>query len=295
MDEDQKKHLQRSALHGWEIVDSAARLGVMNLYLHGIGGDETNITVDDSLRSHPGVNYDMVLTNPPFGRKSSLTFVNSEGESERESLTVERPDFWATTSNKQLNFLQHVRTLMKNTGRAAIVVPDNVLFEGGAGETVRRRLLAECDVHTLLRLPTGIFYAQGVKANVLFFDRKPASETPWTKELWIYDLRTNRHFTLKTNPLTRADLDDFVACYNPDNRLRREETERFRRFTYDELVKRDKANVDIFWLRDESMEDTTNLPPPDVIADEILEDLRAALEQLEEIAGDLPGEPVSTA
>ena len=237
----------------------------------------------------------MVLTNPPFGRKSSLTFVNSEGESERESLTVERPDFWATTSNKQLNFLQHVRTLMKNTGLAAIVVPDNVLFEGGAGETVRRRLLAECDVHTLLRLPTGIFYAQGVKANVLFFDRKPASETPWTKDLWIYDLRTNRRFTLKTNPLARGDLDDFVSCYNPDNRLRREETERFRRFTYDELVKRDKTNLDIFWLRDESMEDTANLPPPDVIAEEILEDLRAALEQLEEIAGDLPGEPVSTA
>ena len=165
MDEDQKKHLQRSALHGWEIVDSAARLGVMNLYLHGIGGDETNITVDDSLRAPPGVNYDMVLTNPPFGRKSSLTFVNSEGESERESLTVERPDFWATTSNQQLNFLQHVRTLLKNTGRAAIVVPDNVLFEGGAGETVRRRLLAECDVHTLLRLPTGIFYAQGVQGQ----------------------------------------------------------------------------------------------------------------------------------
>ena len=290
MDEDQKKHLQRNALHGWEIVDSAARLGVMNLYLHGIGGDETNITVDDSLRSHPGVNYDMVLTNPPFGRKSSLTFVNSEGESERESLTVERPDFWATTSNKQLNFLQHVRTLMKNTGRAAIVVPDNVLFEGGAGETVRRRLLAECDVHTLLRLPTGIFYAQGVKANVLFFDRKPASETPWTKELWIYDLRTNRRFTLKNNPLNRADLDGFVACYNPENRLIREEAECFRRFTYDELVKRDKANLDIFWLRDESMEDTANLPLPDVIAEEILEDLRAALEQLEEIAGDLATE-----
>ena len=171
------------------------------------------------MRSHPGVNYDMVLTNPPFGRKSSLTFVNSEGESERESLTVERPDFWAATSNKQLNFLQHVRTLLKNTGRAAIVAPDNVLFEGGAGEIVRRRLLAECDVHTLLRLPTGIFYAQGVKANVLFFDRKPASETPWTRDLWIYDLRTNRRFTLKNNPLTRADLDDFVACYNPENRL----------------------------------------------------------------------------
>ncbi len=287
MDRDQRERLQRDALHGWEIVDSAARLCAMNLYLHGIGGDETNITVDDSLRAHPGVNYDLVLTNPPFGRKSSLTFVNSEGETERETLTVERPDFWATTSNKQLNFLQHVRTLLKNTGSAAIVVPDNVLFEGGAGETVRRRLLAECDVHTLLRLPTGIFYAQGVKANVLFFDRKPASETPWTRELWIYDLRTNRRFTLKANPLTRADLDDFVACYNPENRLRREESERFRRFTYDELVKRDKANLDIFWLRDESMEDTATLPPPDVIADEILEDLRAALEQLEEIAGDL--------
>ena len=204
---------------------------------------------------------------------------------------MERPDFWATTSNKQLNFLQHVRTLLKTQGRAAIVVPDNVLFEGGAGETVRRRLLAECDVHTLLRLPTGIFYAQGVKANVLFFDRKPASETPWTRELWIYDLRTNRRFTLKANPLARADLDDFVACYNPANRLRREETERFRPFAYDDLVKRDKVNLDIFWLRDESMEDTAALPTPAAIADEILEDLRAALEQLEEIAGDLAPEP----
>ena len=203
---------------------------------------------------------------------------------------MERPDFWATTSNKQLNFLQHVRTLLKNTGRAAVVVPDNVLFEGGAGETVRRRLLAECDVHTLLRLPTGIFYAQGVKANVLFFDRKPASDTPWTKDLWIYDLRTNRRFTLKTNPLTHGDLDEFVACYNPENRLRREEAERFRRFTYDELTKRDKSSLDIFWLRDESMEDTATIPPPDVIADEILEDLRTALEQLEEIAGDLAQE-----
>ena len=291
MNPDQKNRLKNKSLHGWEIVDSAARLCAMNLYLHVIGGDETNIKVDDSLRAHPGVNYDLVLTNPPFGRKSSLTFVNSEGQTEREALTVERPDFRATTSNKQLNFLQHVRTLLKDTGRAAIVVPDNVLFEGGAGETVRRLLLAECDAHTLLRLPTGIFYAQGVKANVLFFDRKPASGTPWTKELWIYDLRTNRRFTLKTNPLTRADLDDFVACYHPDNRLRREETERFRRFSYEELTQRDKTNLDIFWLRDESMEDTATLPTPDVIADEILEDLRAALEQLEDIAADLAPEP----
>lgn len=287
MDQAQLAHLKDKALHGWEIVDSAARLCVMNLYLHGIGGDETTIRVDDSLRTHPGENFDMVLTNPPFGRKSSLTFVNSEGKSEKETLVVERPDFWATTSNKQLNFLQHVRTLLKNHGRAAVVAPDNVLFEGGAGETVRRHLLRECDAHTLLRLPTGVFYAQGVKANVLFFDRKPASETPWTRDLWIYDLRTNQRFTLKTNPLGRSHLEDFVACYNAADRGRREETERFRRFSYDELIKRDKVSLDIFWLRDESMEDTASLPPPDVIAEEIVEDLRAVLEQLEEITGDL--------
>ena len=295
MDQGQKEHLKHHALHGWEIVDGAARLGVMNLYLRGIGGDETNIVVDDSLRDKPSVNFDMVLTNPPFGRKSSLTFVNTEGESERDSLMVERNDFWATTSNKQLNFLQHVRSLLKMHGRAAIVVPDNVLFEGGAGETIRRKLLAECDVHTLLRLPTGVFYAQGVKANVLFFDRKPASETPWTRDLWIYDLRTNRRFTLRANPLTRAHLDDFVECYNPEKRRERQETERFRRFSYDDLVKRDKANLDIFWLRDESMEDTANLPSPDQIAEEIVEDLRAALEQLEEIAGDLSSHSTTAA
>ena len=287
MDQGQREHLRNSALHGWEIVDGAARLGVMNLYLHSIGGDKSIIKVDDSLRSQPGENFHMVLTNPPFGRKSSLTFVNAEGETERESTIVERPDFWASTSNKQLNFLQHVRSLLKMHGKAAIVVPDNVLFEGGAGETVRRQLLQQCDVHTLLRLPTGIFYAQGVKANVLFFDRKPASETPWTRDLWIYDMRTNQRFTLKANPLRRSHLDDFVERYNPENRMEREETERFRRFTYDDLLKRNKANLDIFWLRDESLEDLADLPPPDQIAEEIVEDLRSALEQLEEIAGDL--------
>ncbi len=287
MDAGQKSHLRDNALHGWEIVDGAARLGAMNLYLNGIGGDKTNITVDDSLRDQPSDHYDMVLTNPPFGSKSSLTFVTEEGKSERKSERVARTDFWATTSNKQLNFLQHVRSLLKIDGRATIVVPDNVLFEGGAGETIRRKLLAECDVHTLLRLPTGVFYAQGVKANVLFFDRKPARETPWTRELWIYDLRTNLHFTRVQKPLTRADLDDFVARYNADNRLDRRESERFRRFSYDDLTKRDKANLDIFWLRDESIEDTANLPPPDELAAEIVEDLRAALEQLEDIASEL--------
>ena len=168
-----------------------------------------------------------------------------------------------------------------------MVLPDNVLFEGGAGETIRRALLKQADVHTLLRLPTGLFYAQGVKANVLFFERRPAQEKPATEKLWIYDLRTNQHFTLKENPLERSDLDDFVACYNPKNRHAREESERFKGFTYDELVKRDKVNLDLFWLKDEALEESANLPAPEVIATEITEDLQAALEQFSTIAQDL--------
>ena len=287
MDAEEKRFLKLEALRGIEIVDSAARLCAMNLFLHGIGGDESPIRVADSLAAKDSRNYDMVLTNPPFGKKSSVTIFNAEGEESREALTVLRDDFWATTSNKQLNFVQHVVTLLKMNGRAAVVVPDNVLFEGGAGETIRRKLLQSCDVHTLLRLPTGVFYAQGVKANVLFFDRRPASETPWTKALWIYDLRTNKHFTLKTNPLKRADLDDFTACYTLENRFERKESERFRCFPYEDLLKRDKLSLDITWIRDESLEDTDNLPDPAVLAAEIVEDLQAALDQFALIAGDL--------
>jgi len=168
-----------------------------------------------------------------------------------------------------------------------MVAPDNVLFEGGAGETIRRKLLHECDVHTLLRLPTGVFYAQGVKANVLFFDRKPVSETPWTKELWIYDLRTNKHFTLKTNPLKYEDLQDFILCYNPGNRHLRQEMERFNHFTYDELMQRDKVSLDIFWLKDESLEDMENLPDPEVLTLEIAENLESALDLFRAIYEDL--------
>lgn len=289
LDPAQRRHLRSGLFTGWEIVDNTARLCAMNLLLHGIESPDSDspIHVDDALREPPKSRFDIVLTNPPFGKKSSVTIVNGEGRAERQSLTVIRDDFWASTSNKQLNFLQHVTTLLKPYGRAAIVVPDNVLFEGGAGEIIRRRLLHECDVHTLLRLPTGIFYAQGVKANVLFYDRKPGSPVPWTKELWIYDLRTNKHFTLKTNPLTRADLDDFVACSKPGAQHERQETERFRRFTYDELLARDKVSLDIFWLRDESLEDTDNLPPPGVIAAEIVEDLQAALAEFTELAESL--------
>jgi len=286
LDKDQKRFLREKALSGIEIVDGAARLCAMNLFLHGMGGEDS-ITVADALIGRGSRQFNMVLTNPPFGKKSSVTIVNEDGEQEREALTIAREDFWATTSNKQLNFLQHVRSILKIDGRAAIVVPDNVLFEGGAGETIRRRLLKECDVHTLLRLPTGIFYAQGVKANVLFFDRRIASEKPWTKQLWIYDFRTNEHFTLKTNPLRREDLDDFVACYKASNRHKRKETERFHVFNYDDLIKRDKASLDIFWLKDESLEDAANLPEPGVIAAEIVEDLQAALDEFALIAADL--------
>ncbi len=291
LDPDQKRHLRSGLFTGWEIVDNTARLCAMNLLLHGIETPDSDspVHVDDALRADPGQRFDMVLTNPPFGKKSSVTIVSSEGKAEKQSLTVVRDDFWASTSNKQLNFVQHVKTLLKVEGSAAVVVPDNVLFEGGAGETIRRRLLHECNVHTLLRLPTGIFYAQGVKANVLFFERKPGSDVPWTKALWIYDLRTNKHFTLKTNTLTRADLDDFVRCYQPGGRENRTESEQFRRFEYEELVARDKASLDIFWLRDDSLEDTDNLPTPGAIAAEIVEDLEAALAEFTELAESLQG------
>ena len=296
LDREQWHHLNHEALHGWEIVDNTARLCVMNLYLHGIGanGGGSPIHVADSLAAHPGKYFDMVLTNPPFGKKSSVTFVTDQGEIRRESQDIVRDDFWTSTSNKQLNFVQHVRSILEQNGCAAVVVPDNVLFEGGAGEIVRRRLLNECDVHTLLRLPTGIFYAQGVKANVIFFDRKPARETPWSKEVWIYDFRTNKNFTLKTNTLKRDDLDEFVECYHPANRHERKETwsemnpeGRWRVFGYEELMARDKVNLDITWLRDESLEDSDNLPDPDVLAREIVEELEAALEQFKGILEDL--------
>ena len=290
LDKEQKKRLRSGTLHGVELVDSVARLCAMNLLLHGIGetanGDDLPVTVRDALAGKHG-EFDMVLANPPFGKKSSVTIVNDAGEQQKESLVINRADFWASTSNKQLNFLQHIFTILKQHGRAAVVLPDNVLFEGGAGETIRRELLKQADVHTLLRLPTGIFYAQGVKANVLFFDRKPAQETPWTEKLWIYDLRTNKHFTLKENTLQRPDLDDFVKCFNPKNRHNRKESERFKGFTSEELLKRDKVNLDIFWLKDDAIEDSANLPAPHVIAQEITADLEAAMEQFSEIADDL--------
>ena len=186
--------------------------------------------------------------------------------------------------------MQHIRSMLKPTGMAAVVIPDNVLFEGGAGETVRKKLLETTDVHTILRLPTGIFYANGVKANVIFFDNKPSVKDPWTKEIWFYDYRTNVHHTLKKNPLKLSDLQDFIDCYHPSNRHKRRETwredtpeGRWRKFSYEEIVARDKTSLDITWLKDKSLADLDNLPDPDVLAEEIAENLESALGSFREI------------
>jgi type I restriction enzyme M protein len=259
----------------------------MNMYLHGIGDDESPIVEADALARHPGRRWDVVLTNPPFGRQGAYAVMDDAGKIIRERDSYERDDFIASTSNNQLNFLQHIMTILKPSGRAAVVLPDNVLFEAGAGEKVRNRLLTRFDFHTMLRLPTGIFYSQGVKANVLCFDNRPPSDEPQTKALWIYDFRTNQRFTLKQNPLERSHLQDFVDCYRSGARQERQETERFRRFGYEELVKRDRLNLDVFWLKDESLEDSADLPAPDIIAAEIVENLEAALKQFRDVASAL--------
>ena len=283
------RRLRTGGISGVELVHGTARLAQMNLLLHGIGepGGRALIDVRDALAKPPGPgeHATLVLANPPFGRKSGFTTVDEFGKVTREDVSYDRTDFWVTTSNKQLNFVQHIANLLKIDGRAAVVVPDNVLFEGGAGETLRRRLLKDCDVHTLLRLPTGIFYAGGVKANVLFFDRKRARpELPWTSKLWVYDFRTGQHFTLRQNKLQAHHLDDFVNAYHPEDRHDRTESERFKCFTYDELLARDKVNLDITWMRDPDLDNGDNLQPPEVIAQEIVEDLQAALDEFAAVA-----------
>lgn len=285
LDKDQKDFLKYKTFTGNEIVPATARLCLMNLFLHNIGdlNSEPPIHIADSLAADGGKRFDYILMNPPFGKKSSITVSNEDGTQAKESLTYERQDFWTTTSNKQLNFVQHICSQLKVDGKAAVVVPDNVLFEGGAGETVRKKLLRTTDLHTILRLPTGIFYANGVKANVIFFDNRPASKEAQTKDVWVYDMRTNQHFTLKEKKLASDDLTDFVKCYNPDNRNQRSEAERFKKFTYDEIAARDKTNLDIFWLKDESLADLDSLPEPEVIAAEIIENLESALESFKTV------------
>jgi type I restriction enzyme M protein len=298
LDRDGKEFLKFRTFAGNEIVPGTRRLCLMNMFLHNISDidGEVSISSADALISGGTARYDYVLTNPPFGKKSSMTFTNEDDEQEKDSLVYSRQDFWATTSNKQLNFLQHIHTILKVGGHAAVVVPDNVLFEGGAGELVRKKLLETTDLHTIIRLPTGIFYAQGVKANVLFFDVFPASKDPWTREVWYYDYRTNVHHTLKKSPLKASDLQEFLECYNPANRFKRTESwsqenpeGRWRRFSYEEIVARDKTNLDIFWLRDKSLADLDNLPDPDLLASEIIENLEAGLSSFREVMGVLNG------
>lgn len=282
-DREKLKKLREDTFTGVDIVDEVVRLAAMNLYLHGVGNDSSPVHQGDALAGDPGKRFNIVLTNPPFGKKSSYTVVGEDGQVTSERESYEREDFKFTTSNKQFNFLQHILTIMETNGRAGVVLPDNVLFEAGrAGEGIRKRLLEGFNFHTLLRLPTGIWYSPGVKANVLFFDKKAASREAQTRELWVYDYRTNVHKTLKTKKLVNSDLDDFVSCYRD-----RKETERFRRFSYDDLVARDKLNMDIFWLKDDSLEDIDALPEPDVIATEIVENLEAALEQFRSVAEEL--------
>ncbi|MDA7949772.1 MAG: type I restriction-modification system subunit M [Hyphomicrobiaceae bacterium] len=285
LDRDQKKFLKNKTFTGADIVPEVTRLCAMNMYLHGIGTDESQVKNIDSLAKDPNTKFDIVMTNPPFGKNTTVRTYIEDGKIVKESASYERDGFWTTTSNKQLNFLQHVTTILNNNGRCGIVIPDNVLFEGGAGETIRKKILEQFDCHTLLRLPTGIFYAGGVKANVLFFDKKlgRVDGKPWTEKLWIYDMRTNQHFTRKEKKMIRSDLDDFVKCYNVKNRHKRKETDCFHVFSYEDLMKRDKTSLDIFWLKEDSLDNIDNLLPPDKIADEIKIKLNTVVELVDKL------------
>ncbi len=292
---EEKRALREELVEGMELSPKVARMCAMNLYLHGIGGDKVVVhSGHDSLAAPWSKEYTMILANPPFGKSQSLLFVNEEGDTEKDDQVIVREDFWTSTSNKQLNFLQHMFSLLKIDGRAAVVVPDNVLFEGGAGEKIRKNLLGKCNVHTLLRLPTGIWYSPGVKANVLFFDKREGRPEPWTENLWVYDLRTNKHFTQKQAPITRKDFEEFVACYQPGKIHDRKETwseenpdGRWRCYSYDEILKRDKLSLDLFWIKDQSLTDTDSLPAPDVLAAEIADELETAFQLFSKIAGKL--------
>ena len=297
MNVEEKKFLKMKTFGGNEIVPTTRRLCLMNMYLHGMGKLDGDVPVElaDALIRPPDELVDVVGTNPPFGKKTAQTVINDEGEESKEKQIYNRNDFWCTTSNKQLNFVQHIRSLLKPTGRAAVVLPDNVLFEKGAGETIRRKLMETAELHTILRLPTGIFYAQGVRANVLFFDARPASKDVQTKEVWVYDYRTNVHHTLKSNPMKESDLAEFVKLYCAENRGKRKETwdaeknpeGRWRKFSYAEIIERDGTNLDFKWLKDDCA------TPDDYTVEELLTTMKAskdaATESVKRIAALLKG------
>lgn len=282
--------LENETFYGWEIVPSTSRLCLMNLFLHNVGDLKSKppILCEDALRNEPPQKFDYVLANPPFGKKSSVIVRNSQNDDE-EDLTYNRKDFWVTTTNKQLNFLQHIVSMLNSTGKAAVILPDNVLFEGGVGEIVRKKLLEKVNLHTILRLPTGIFYAQGIKANVLFFDMQSK-----TKDIWFYDYRTNINHTLKKNPLKYGNLENFIKCFKAKDRNNHFEVwsennpnGRWRKYSYNEIITRDKINLDILWLRNESTLDLDNLPDPEEIIVDIIENVEKVLANLIDIKNEL--------
>ena len=240
VDQQKIKELKENTFTGFDITSSVVTLASMNMYLHGIGITTSPITCQDSLEKTPDKLVDVVLANPPFGRRAA------------GSVELNRPDFYVDTSNNQLNFLQHIMLMLKGGGRAAVVLPDNVLFEDGDGETIRSELLKNFDLHTILRLPTGIFYKPGVKANVLFFTKGIK-----TKYIWFYDYRTGVKHSRVANPMLRHHLDEFVECYKADNINARTETYnaesnpngRWRKYDVDDVMKRDKTSLDISWIK----------------------------------------------
>ena len=270
-DEAKLRFLREQALSGVDNTALVVTLASMNLYLHGIGTDRSPILCQDSLEKAPEELVDVVLANPPFGTRPA------------GSVDINRDDFYTETSNNQLNFLQHIMSLLKDGGRAAVVLPDNVLFEGGSGETIRKKLLEDFNLHTILRLPTGIFYANGVKANVLFFIKGRKTEN-----IWYYDYRTNVKHTLVTKKMTRAHLDDFVACYNADNINKRKETYnaetnpngRWRKYDVTEILRRDKTSLDITWIKQTSDDADYSLPELIEIIQEKSDNIKTAVDEL---------------
>lgn len=282
----QKTKLATKALRGVELVEEVARLATMNLLLHGVGGDaedELPITCQDSLKERPKTQVDIVLTNPPFGIKGSVTYAQGRRPARGEdSLTIIRPDFWVQTANKQLNFLQHIVALLKPGGRAAVIIPDNVLFETGAASTIRRRILEMCRVHTLLRLPSGLFYAQGVKSNVLFFDKPSRSSSkPASDRIWAYDLRSDKRFSLKTKPLQPDDLREFVSLYRSGfasgSKSRRKAEDRFRSFNASEILLTNDCRLDLAWETVSASVRAPGLARLDEISRLVADDLQRAL------------------
>ncbi len=278
-DKEKQLFLKNESLRGNDITPLVVTLASMNLYLHGIGTYKSPIICKDSLESEPSQLVDVILANPPFGTRPSGS----------TDISAMRTDLYVSTSNNQLNFLQHMMLMLKNGGRAAVVLPDNVLFEGGAGETIRKKLLSDFNLHTILRLPTGIFYANGVKANVLFFEKSGA-----TKDIWFYDYRTEIKHTLATNPIKRHHLDEFVECYSADDVTKRTETYseenpkgRWKKYSRADIEARDKTSMDITWIKSGDDAVDYSLAELMTIIETKSNNILSAVKSLKEIVGQI--------